>query len=248
MIDRLLDDEARTTFAALAHDAIAPALAGLTLSPQPDDTDLSRQLRGDLIRAMGTIANDHEIQEEAQRTVAERRRDPELVEASIMAAAVDVVASFGDEADLDDFLAAYREAETPQETVRYLHATADFPDAALHERIHTMILDGEVRSQNAPFWIRRAMMNRTVGRQTWAFLASHWSELNEMLPSSSIIRMIEGTTVLDRPEDVAAVTAFFAEHTIPQSEKTLAQHLERQRVAASLREREAGRLGAIIDR
>ena len=36
---------------------------------------------------------------------------------------------------------------------------------------------------------------------------------------------------------------FFAEHPIPQAAKTLDQVLERQRVNAALREREAERLG-----
>jgi len=245
-LDRLLDDDGRVQFQGLVHDALAPALAGLTLSPQADDTDRSRQLRGDLIRAMGTLANDLEIQHEAQRTVAEGRRDPQLVEASIMAAALDVVASIGDEADFNDYLMSFREVTNPQEQLRYLYAMADFPDDALLSRVRQMILDGEVRSQNAPFWLRRSLLQRANGRSSWEFIQQNWDQLTELLASSAVVRMIEGIAVLTDPGEPEAAAAFFAANPLPQSAQTLAQILERQRVNAALHQREASRFQSII--
>lgn len=245
-LDALLDDAGRESFASIVHDAIVPALAGLTLSPQPEDTDLARQLRGTLIRAMGTLANDHEIQEEAKRTLAEALRDPELVEASILAAATDVVASIGDEADFADFLKASEEADTPQEALRYLYATADFPDPELHRQMYDRALDGRIRSQNAHFWLRRSMVNRATRRQTWEWIQENWDQLLEVLASSAPIRMVEGVASLTEPGDVEAVQAFFDEHPLPQGAQTLQQILERQRVNAALHEREAGRFRSIV--
>ena len=49
--------------------------------------------------------------------------------------------------------------------------------------------------------------------------------------------MAEGVRYLTLPEQVTEAEAFFAEHPIPQSAKMLEQMLERQRVAAALRER-----------
>ena len=56
--------------------------------------------------------------------------------------------------------------------------------------------------------------------------------------------MVDPVKLLNRPEVVADVQGFFAEHPIPQATKTLDQILERQRVNAALRERESERLGA----
>ncbi|MFT7598995.1 MAG: puromycin-sensitive aminopeptidase [Acidimicrobiales bacterium] len=245
-IDRLLDGDARELFQAIVHDALAPALAGLGLSPLPADDDRTRQLRGDLIRAMGTIANDLEIQQEAQRTVAEGLRDPQLVEASVMAAAVDVAASIGDQADFDSFLDLYRTAGTPQEELRYLYALADFPEPNLVAGLFQRILDGEIRSQNAPFWLRRALSNRSTSQTTWDFMEANWSELSEKFPSSSIVRMVDAVTLLTRPADIQRIAAFFEANPVPQGSRTLLQILERQRVGAALREREADRLTAIL--
>ncbi len=245
-LDRLLSGDARVSFQSIVHDALAPMLAGLGLSALPADDDRTRQLRGDLIRAMGTVANDPEIQEEARRTAAEGRRDPELVEASILAAAVDVTASIGDQADFDDFRAMSDAATTPQEQLRYLHALADFPDPELVAGFHPAILSGEIRSQNSPFLLRRALANREVGRATWAFIVENWDRLNELLPTSSIVRMVDGLTTFTEPGDVDMVAAFFEANPVPQGGKTLEQILERQRVGAALRARESDRLALVV--
>ena len=154
--------------------------------------------------------------------------------------------SIGDEADFDDFLGSYGSADTPQEQLRCLYATADFPDPALHQRVYDMILAGDVRSQNAHFWLRRSMANPIAGRQTWAFIRDHWDELVDLLASSAVVRMVETVVRLHEPDDNDAAIAFFSDHPVPQGEKTLAQILERQRVLGALRTREAARSRSIV--
>jgi puromycin-sensitive aminopeptidase len=56
--------------------------------------------------------------------------------------------------------------------------------------------------------------------------------------------MVDGVKLLTRQEEVADVAAFFAEHPIEQAKKMLEQVLERQRVNAAVRAREAGNLQA----
>ncbi len=243
---RLVDGEPLERLEEIVHDALAPALAGLGLAPADDDTDERRQLRADLVRALGIVANDPEIQEEAKRATAAGLRDPELVDSSLLAAAIDVSAATGDEADFDDFIAAWKGAKTPQEELRFLSALTDFDHADLIRRLHTMILDGSIRTQNSPFLLSRALRNRGQGRLTWDFVAENWARLVDMFASSHIVRIMEGIVVLDTPADERMVSAFFAEHDVPSGEQTLQQLLERQRVAVALREREAERFGHFL--
>lgn len=245
-IGRLLSGEAKANFEALVHDAIVPALAGLTLSPQEDDDDRSRQLRGDLIRAMGTTANDDEIQDEAQRAASEGRRDSSVVEASILSAAIDVTAATGDDVDLEDFLEAFATASTPQEQLRFLYATADFPEFEQLKKVFEMILAGQVRAQNAPFWLSRALSNQRNGSQMWVLISNHWQEIQELVPTSSLVRLLSGVASLTSPGQADQVGAFFAEHPIPQGAKTLSQILERQRVGTALRNAQAATLNSIL--
>ncbi|MEM7341099.1 MAG: M1 family metallopeptidase [Actinomycetota bacterium] len=245
-LDRLVDGEARERLQEVAHDMLAPPLANLGLSPRPDDDDRSRQLRGDLIRALGVTANDPEIQEEAKRLFATARRDPELVDTPLLAASVDVIAAIGNETDFADFESAWRSAATPQEEVRYLYALSDFSDPALQQRVQALILDGDIRSQNAPFLLARSLGSRDGGRATWAFITTEWARLNEMFPTSSIPRMLSGISALDHADLVEATSAFLAENPPTSGAQTVRQVLERQRVQLALREREAERLAAFL--
>ena len=247
-LDHLLSGDAQETLAQIAADAFSPALDTLGLAPDPDEDDRTKQLRGDLITAMGKLANNLDVQNECQRTVSVGRRNPELVDPALMAAAVAVTASIGDEADFADFVNEWQTADTPQEEMRYLYALADFPEPEQASELRQMILDGKVRSQNAAFVVARLLSNRNNGRDTWQFITENWGYLNDFLASSSIPRMIATITSLDHPGDDVAAAEFFANNPLPQAEQTLAQILERQRVRVALRERESARLSSAIDR
>lgn len=245
-LSRLVDGEARERLNEIVHDAVAPTLAGLGLEGREDDTDQQRQLRADLFRALGTLANDPEIQELAKQISAEGLRNPELVDTSLLAAATDIVAARGDAADYDDFLNASTAATTPQAELRYLGALMDFSSSELHAKTWSRILDGTIRTQNGPLLLRRGLLNEHCGRETWAFIAENWETLNNIFASSLIVRMVEGVNVLNLPADQEAVADFFSSHSVPSGERTLSQVLERQRVNVTLRERQSGLLSQFL--
>ena len=135
-----------------------------------------------------------------------------------------------------------------QEQLRNLYALAEFPSSELVQRTCELAMSGEVRTQNAPFLLNRCVANREHGEQAWAFVRQHWDEANERFPENTIIYMVDSVKLLTGETVSADVQAFFAEHTIPQSVKTLEQVLERQRVNADLRRREGERLaGELTD-
>ncbi len=245
-LKRLVDGEAEERLEEIAHDAMAPALAHLGLAPAPEDDDQARQLRGDLVRALGTVANDPDIQEEAKRSLAIGRREPELIDAALMAASVDVVAANGDESDFEDFVAAWKTATTPQEELRYLYALVEFPDPELIARVYQLIFDGQIRSQNAPMLLGRSMRNQHCGRQSWAFITDNWDRLIELFPGGLVVRMLEGLTSLDTEADQRSAAAFFVDHDVPTGAKTLTQILEKQRIQVALRAREAEGLSRFL--
>jgi len=80
----------------------------------------------------------------------------------------------------------------------------------------------------------------------WSFIRRHWDAANDAFPGNSIIRMVDPVRLLNTPEFEADAHAFFAEHPIPQSAKTLDQVLERQRVNVALRVRESQPLTAAL--
>ena len=111
-----------------------------------------------------------------------------------------IVAASADEARFADLQARSATADTPQDKLRYLGALADVTDPALFGRFLELTLSDAVRTQDAPFLLRRAILNRANGAAAWAFVSQHWDTINARLPSAGIPRMLEGVRVVTSAE------------------------------------------------
>jgi puromycin-sensitive aminopeptidase len=240
-LDRLVDGDARLALRRRIDTLLRPALATLGVEPSPDDTDRDRELRGLLIEALGVLADDDAMQVHARQVLAaaDAADGAALVDPSVLAAAITIVASTGGASDFDAFLGRMKGAATPQEELRYLYALGNFGDAALFGRLLEMTLTDDIRTQNAPYVLARAMANREQGPDAWAFARDHWDDVNERFPSNSIVRMLAGIRSLTQPDTANDIFSFFEQHEVPQGDKQLAQHLERLEVGVALRVREA---------
>jgi puromycin-sensitive aminopeptidase len=239
-LDRLVEGEAREGLQGRVRSLLAPAASRLGPDPVPDESDRDRQLRGVLFEGLGVLGRNAESERRAREII--ETVDRIVVEPNLLAAAVNVVAASGSATDFDVFVARFKDAPTPQEELRYLSALADFDDDGLIARLMRMTVTDEVRTQNAPYLIRRALSNRNHGALAWDFVVSEWETLNDRFPSNSIPRMLEGVRTLSRPAQAQEVFAFFESHEVPQGDKILAQHLERLEVNVALRARESERL------
>ncbi len=239
-LGRLVEGEARDAFRARVRALAGLPLAELGWEPPAGEDDLTGKLRGLLVSTVAVLGNDPATQARCRAIVA----DPAGVHPELVAAATNVVAAVGDEADYERFLRAWRQAATPQEQLRFLYALGDFPTAELVQRSCELAMSGEVRTQNAAFLLARCIANREHGEQAWQFVRRHWDEANERFPANTIIYMVDPVKLLTGDAVSADVQSFFAEHEVPQSAKTLEQVLERQRVNTALRRREAPRLAA----
>src|SRR5262249_22613948 len=139
VLNRIAEDEDRPKLAALVRDRVGPAVAELGWSTRPGDDELTEQLRGDLLRLIGTLGDDPAAQARAAEVYAAASAPLTLpsppseagegkvrgaVPASVLAAAVAILAHAGDDARYAEFLSRFRSARTPQEEQRYLYALA----------------------------------------------------------------------------------------------------------------------------
>jgi puromycin-sensitive aminopeptidase len=230
--DRFVEGTARRRFQDFVRDLVRPAFERLTWDAIEGEPELDRELRGDLVRALGVLGDDPETQAHAR----EAERDPGS-EPSVTAAAVDVVAHAGGPEEHERFAARAKEAPTPQEQLRYLVALGRFRDPALMDRTLASTLGDDIRAQDAPYVIARSLINRDLGGSAWRFVSSRWDELNDRLASSNMISMVSGARWITDPAGVASVQEFFRDHDLPQNRLMLQQMLERQRIYAALRER-----------
>jgi puromycin-sensitive aminopeptidase len=231
-LDRFVDDEPRERLRAFVRELLRPALARLGWDASPDETDLTRALRGQLVQSLAILGGDPETLAQCRELELEGQGDPQLLQA-----AVEAVAAEGTKDDLDRYWERYRNATTPQEEERYLFATSRFPGDAEVERILGASMTDDIRTQDAPYLLARSTTNRRQGPKVWRFIAGHWDAMQDRFASSNIIGLVSGIRYLTDPESVANVDAFFREHDIPQNHLMLQQGLERMRVHAKLRQR-----------
>jgi puromycin-sensitive aminopeptidase len=236
-LNRILGEKQRDAFRRRVRAVLAAALDRLTWSPRAGESELDRQLRGDLIGALGTLAEDNACQERARELYAQYEKDPNLIERNIVPALVAIVAHTGAAAEYEKFYAKFKNAQTPQEETRYLFALAAFRHPDLIDRTLKLTVSGEVRTQNAPYLMRGILLNRDAREKAWSFMKRHWDDMLKQYPDNSIPRMCEGIIGLVTPQLEADVREFFAQHPVKQGAKQMEQHLERLRIAVACKER-----------
>jgi puromycin-sensitive aminopeptidase len=241
---RLAEPADRWGLEALVRDRLGLAGFALGWAPRKNENELLRQLRGDLIRALGTLGNDRNVQARAVELFDDV--DPKEIDADVFAAIIPVVAHAGDESRYEDFTRRFQAARSPQEEQRYLYALAAFRTPDLIDRTLARTLSGDIRTQDAPFLLRSMLFNVWAREQAWEFLKEHWDELDRKWPPTGVRRMCEGVIGLANSEWEQEVRDFFESKKVDLGGKVLEQYLEQLEVAVRLRLREGAVLSAYI--
>jgi puromycin-sensitive aminopeptidase len=236
-LNRILEGTERQRFQEWIRGILFSAVDRLTWAPRPGESDLDRQLRGDLIGALGILGEDLLCQKRAREIFVQFDRDPSRVDPNLVPALVSIMAHTGTAQDYETFYSKFKQAQTPQEETRYLFALAGFGEPELIDRTLRLTLHKDVRTQNAPYLMRALLVNRKARTQAWAFMKARWDEMLKQYPDNSIPRMCEGIVALVSPELEADVKDFFARHPVKQGTRQIAQHLERLNVAVACQKR-----------
>ncbi len=236
-LNQILESSDRPLFEHFVQNRLREAVTTLGWSPQPDESDLIKQLRGDLILALGTLGNAKETQHRAIQYYDLDRDTPGLVDPNVVSALISILAFTGNEARYDEFVERLHAATTPQEERRYLYALAAFKTRPLLRRTLEKTMTSEIRTQDAPFLLY-ALLNNVYGREdAWEFIKQNWDYLDRTFPKNGLRRMCGGVVALPTPELEADVRAFFTSRNIDLGGQTLAQYLERLHLLVIFRER-----------
>ncbi|MBI4637596.1 MAG: M1 family metallopeptidase [Candidatus Rokubacteria bacterium] len=248
VLNRILAIGDRPRLEALVRDRLGPAVTELGWAPRPEEDELTRQLRGDLLRALGTLGDDRATQAGAAALYATQDRDATGTDPNLLGPIIAILAHAGDTARYEAFLERFRTAETPQEEQRYLYALAGFRQAALVEQTLGRTISGEIRTQDAPFVVRALLMSAHGRERAWSFVKTHWETMDGRYPKQGLRRMCEGVIGLATPELERDAREFLVPRRAELGEKTLDQYLEQLRVAVTFREREGAALAAYLAR
>jgi puromycin-sensitive aminopeptidase len=241
-LDRIVESGNRAAFESMVCRLVEPALSRIGFDAKKGEDDLAGQMRGMLISASGCQGNDSKTQEKAKQLFAKYKQDKAAVDPNIVTALVTILAHCGDKAQYDEFTREFKSAKTPQDEERYMYALAAFRQSDLLGETLKRCLNGEIRTQNAPYLMRTLMMNPNGRKLSWQFVKDNWTNINEKYPANILPRMCEGVTgLLDADLEKDAIE-FFKAHPVPQGVKQIEQHLERLHIGVALKKRESTRL------
>jgi puromycin-sensitive aminopeptidase len=236
-LNRILEPVQSDSFRERVRSNLRPAVGRLGWSAKRGESELQSQLRADLIGAFGTVAEDNLCQQRARELYREYEKDANSVERNLVPALVSIVAYTGSSDDYEKFYTRFKNAQTPQEETRYLFALAGFREQRLIQRTLELTVNGEVRTQNAPYLMRSLLLNRDARDEAWRFMKQHWEAMTKQYPDNSIPRMCEGIIGLVTRELEDEVRPFFERNPVKQGAKQLEQHLERLAIAVACKER-----------
>ncbi len=243
---RVLDPAQLDAYQAWVCRLAKPALARAAERADGGDAE-AQDFHAVLFGIVGVSGADPDTQQAARNLLA---ADPDEVDANLLASATGVVASAASAAEHRDLLARWRAANNPQEEVRFLYALVDTPRWDDFEATLNLVLS-EVRTQNAPYVLMRAMSHPTMGPTAWRYITEHWSEVTERFPTNSLPRMLEGIRWLTDdavadPDAEGGAPQFLAAHPLGSGDQLVRQSLELQAVHRALVERSRPTLGGLI--
>jgi puromycin-sensitive aminopeptidase len=239
-LDMVIDDTDRPALAARVRGMLGQAAARMGYDPRPGEDELQRQMRGTLIGALGTLGDDPGVQARARELYHQYEDSPGSVDRDLVPPLISILACSGDEERYREFKQNYKSAKVPQEEQRYLYSLAGFRRLPLLRETMEMTINGEVRTQNAPYLLQSLMMNTVSRDEAWEFMRRNWDTLVNKFPDAALPRMCEGIVGLLKHE--SEVRAFFAVHKVKIGERTIDQHLERLSVAVAFKKREGANL------
>jgi puromycin-sensitive aminopeptidase len=237
-LNRIITVEDRPALEAFVRGRVGPAVAALGWAPRSGESELTKQLRGELIGAQGKLGNDPAIQRRAAELYQVYLNDARAVDPNVVPSLVAILAHTGDATTYDEFNERFRTAATPQEERRYLFSLAAFQPKALLERTLARTISGEIRTQDAPFLVS-SILGNVYGRElAWAFVKTNWEKMDQIFPKQGLRRMCGGIVSLATPELERDVREFFRTRKIDLGGKTLEQYLEQLRIGVNVRERD----------
>jgi len=237
-LNKVITVEDRPALEDFVRARLGPAVADLGWAPRSGESEGTKQLRGELIGALGKLGNDAAIQARAAELYVAYRQDAAAVDPNVVPALVAILAHRGDAVRYDEFNACFLSASTPQEERRYLFSLAAFQSPALLERTLSRTISGDIRTQDAPFLVS-AILGSVYGRElAWDFVKTNWEKMDQLFPKQGLRRMCGGIVNLATPTLEGDVREFFASRKIDLGGKTLEQYLEQLRITVNVRERD----------
>ena len=175
-LDMMASDAQLPAMAAAVREILGPAFARLGWDRRPAKTNCAA-ITGNARRRARHPRRRPDVQARARELYEAWQREPVRANRDLQPAFVSILAHSGDAARYQEFKQHFKSARTPQEEQRFLFSLANFRKIDLLRQTMEMTLNGEVRTQNAPFLMHSLLYNRVSRYEAWEFIKANWETM-----------------------------------------------------------------------
>ena len=247
MHHHLVGESEQAGFGRLTMGLIEPTLERLGWDPHPDETDLTRQLRGLVLGSAGRLVRHPEYVTRSRELFEVWLSDPARIDPEVAQACLFTVAALGDDDTYQRLFSLYEATESPQEKVRLLRSLTFVETEGSIDATLQAVLDQRIRNQDSAWVVGWLFRRKHIGPYAWRRAQEVWDRIVSSVPPMTV-RFLIDSVLLSQPEVADEVGAFLSEVRLPHAEKATTQALERLRAYVLLRERESAPLAAYLAR
>jgi aminopeptidase N len=212
----------------------------------PSDAPEVKQKRAVLFTALGNVADDPQVIQEANTMVQQYMKNPASIDGTLARAVISVAARHGDAELYNQFKAKLAESgKSPEEYYRYFYALADFPQPPLIQQTLQWTLSPDVRGQD--LYVLLSLMGNPNGETpTWDFMQQHFDEIMKKTGGGlgGVGVFLYGVQGFCDTQKRDQVQQFFQSHPFPGTERNQKEALESIGSCIELRDQQASKLAA----
>lgn len=231
-----IDESHEKAYGQFVVSRLKKPLDRLTMERKPGETELVSQLRGKLVRALGTYGQDAEIIEYCRGKFDLYLADDKSLDPDMLAAIVNVVAHNGDHEEYARLVQHMKLADTPEAYQRDLFSLASFRKKELVTNTLSMVLGKDVRAQDGPRLIGRLVAALYSRAEAWQFVQDNWDKLGKKFDAKHLPDLVEAAAAFSTDSEYKSLSDFIDKHPLPNGRRSQAKALELSKINIRFRQ------------
>jgi puromycin-sensitive aminopeptidase len=240
----LVASQDRPAFQSWIRSNFRPMMKKIGWMPSPGEASDVGELRLYLLGILAGIGEDPEAIRESSNLAEQYLKDPQSVNPDLARIAMTEAAHWGDAALFDRYLAAMREAKSPERFYTIVEAMSGFRDPQLVQRWLQISVSDATRNQDAAGQIAAELSRYDVQQIAWQWVKEHWPEVEKKTTMSSGASIVGATGSFCDAVSRDDAQQFFQQHKVSSSERALRLAMENVNACISFRDHQQKNLTA----
>ena len=218
------NDADRDAFAERVKSTFTPMFAKVGWVPDQSDG----RLRANLILIEGLIGRNPAVVGQAVALAKRFLQEPQSLDPSIASEVLEVAAASNDAGLFELYMATLNNpATTPEMRSNLARSLARFSEPKLVTAWLEKIISPETRSQDSLRYLARVIANPEANKTAWEWTKQNWPDVEKKLAGSGGNALVGATGAFCDSDARNDVAAFFTQHKLPGTDRTLKLSLER---------------------